>query len=362
MKLGGLLKRREALVGLDIGVSGVKLAELDTSSAPPRLINIAQSPLPADVFSNNVITKPEVVSEKISTLLEANSISDRRVVLAMPGPSVFTKKIRIPKLAPEHLAANIQLEIRNYIPHRPEAVRVDYHVIGEAGKNQLDVLVVAVKDEVVDTFIECVSLAGVEVAVVDVDYFAMQNCFELGYPELHDSIVALIDVGARFSGINICKGGQSLFTGDIGLGGKNFTDAIAEGLGVSAEQAEEIKRRKLDASSAHQEAAQALLLKKSEQVAAEFNRQLSLFWNASGVEDGIDRIVLAGGAALVPGLLEALQEKTGIECSLLDAFKGVACGKDLDAAYLKEAGSKMAVCVGLGLRQPGDKVIPDYPL
>ncbi|NLF25465.1 MAG: type IV pilus assembly protein PilM [Deltaproteobacteria bacterium] len=357
MRLASLFRTHEPLIAVDIGLSGVKLIELDTRGSAPELINLGSASLPSEVFHNNLIAKPEIVAEKLSALLEANSISDRRTVTAVPAPAVFTKKVRMPKMTAAELAANIQLEVGNFIPHKIDAVKIDFHVIGDAGKNQLDVLVVAVKDEVVDSYVQALAMAGLEVAVVDVDYFAVQNCFELGYPELKDRIVALIDIGARYSGVNICRGGHSLFTGDVPLGGRVFTEFLVENLGVSFEQAEEMKRQA--GKPEHQKVA-GLLAQKIESVAVEFNRQLSLFWNASGVEDGLDYIMLSGGSSALPGLQSALQQKTGIECQILNAFRGVECGASFDPEHLADLKAQSAVAVGLGLRQIGDKGAAEY--
>lgn len=359
MGLKDLFTKGEALISIDIGLSGVKLIELDASSDVPQLVNIAAQPFAADVFNNNVISKTEVVSEAISGMLEANAIGDQRAVVAMPGPSVFTKRVSMPKMSPAELTTNVQFEAGNFIPHNVDAVKIDYHVIGEKGKNNLDVLVVAVKSEIVASFVECLSLAGLEAAVVDVDYFALQNCFEISYPELIDKTVTLIDIGARYSSINICKAGQSLFTGDLAIGGRLFTDVIAQETGVSPEEAEKIKKDK-HASGVDQEVVHDVIDRKIEYVASEFNRQLSLFWNASGAEEGIDKIMLTGGGSLIPGLLEELSEKTGIECGLIDPFKGIECGEDFDSSYLEELKPSMAVCIGMGIRHPGDKEIPDF--
>lgn len=359
MGLKNLFGSKEELIAVDIGLSTIKVLEFDASSATPQLLNIAAAPLPADVFNNNFIAKTEVVSEKLSVLLEANGIGDQRAVISMPGPSVFTKRISMPKMPRAELSASIQLEAQSFIPHNVNAVKIDYHILGEKGRNHLDLLVVAVKNEIVDSFIECIALAGLEVAVVDVDYFALQNCFELGYPELVSTTTALLDVGARYSSINICKNGQSLFTGDLSIGGKLFTDALVQELGVSAEDAEKIKRGQplADVDTA---GVLEVFDKKVEFAASELNRQLSLFWNASGAEEGIERIMITGGGALVPGLVEEIAEKTGIECELLDPFKGVRVSSAIDRAYLEELKPTMAVSVGMGIRQPGDKIVPDH--
>ncbi|RMG44739.1 MAG: type IV pilus assembly protein PilM [Candidatus Dadabacteria bacterium] len=359
MGLLDFLNKSEALIALDIGNSSIKLVELDLGEEKPTLVNIGISALNEEVFSNNAISKTEQVSEKISALLEANAISDRRIVTAMPGPSVFTKKIKMPKQDPAELRANIQFEASNFIPHSTEAVRLDYHIIGESGKNQLDILVVAVKNEIIDSFMEALALAGLEAAVVDVDYFALQNMFEISYPELVDETVALINMGARYSSINICKETSSLFTGDMAVGGKLFVDAVSEGLGITSQEAEQLIRSK-DKKSAQYEAARELIDQNVEYVASEFNRQLSFFWNASGDEEGIDRIMICGGGALIPGLLEEISEKTGIETQIIDPFRGVECGEGVDPGYVKELGALMGVAVGLGLRQPGDKIMLEY--
>jgi type IV pilus assembly protein PilM len=367
MDLKSLFRKRESLISIDIGSTGIKMVELDTSGVRPKLVNVGFSPIVGEIFSNNAITKPDKISEQITSLLEANSVADKRVCTAVPGPSVFTKKIKMPKLDLGELATNIQFEAGNFIPHNIDAVKLDYHIIGESGKNQLDVLVVAVKNEILDSLIECFSYAGLEVAVADVDCFAIQNMFELGYPEMTSKAVALINIGARYSSINICKNGQSLFTGDVPVGGKLFTDAIVEVMGVTADQAEGLKRKKKPANGANAAqndaiagAVQDILDRNIEYVAAELNRQLSFFWNASGAEEQIDSIMLTGGGSLVPGLAEELSEKTGINCTLMDPLRGVEKSSSFDAAYLAEIGPVMSVAIGMGIRQPGDKIIPEY--
>ena len=143
------------------------------------------------------------------------------------------------------------------------------------------------------------------------------------------------------------------------MGGRLFTDSLIAELGVNFETAESLKRVKGIKDSEHPQA-QEIIDKNIEYVASEFNRQLSFFWNASGAEEGIEKIVLCGGGALVPGLIEELSEKTGIECSFADPLKGIAIGEGIDAQYLKELAPMMGVCIGMAIRQPGDRpILPD---
>lgn len=354
MDLKKLFAKKEAFIGVDIGSSGIKLVELDLSGTKPKLLNLGVVPVSDAIISNNQISNPNKASELVTSLLEANSIVDRRVVTAVPGSSVFTKKIKVQKVAHEELATNIQFEAGNFIPHNINAVKLDFHIIGDTGKGQLDVLVVAVKNEVINSFVDCLGLSGLDAAIVDVDYFCLQNLFELGYPELIDKTVALINIGNRYSGVNIVRSGQSLFTGDVSVAGKQFTDVLVEATGQAADKVEKLKRTlKTAAPDAKVDAA---LKKQLEQAANEFNRQLSFFWSASGADDGIDQIMLSGGASVTPGLMEALAAKTGLECSMLDPFRGIDVGTGFDQNYLKEVAPLMSVGVGLALRVTGDRI------
>lgn len=359
MSFANIFKTRESLLSVDIGSSGIKLVELDTTEEKPKLVNIGLSPISGDVFSSNVISQSEKVAERITALLDANGIAGKRVVTSVPAPSVFTKRVKMPKQEIDELTSNLQFEAANFIPHNIDAVKLDFHIIGASGKNQLDVLVVAVKNEIIDSFLNCISLSGLETAVVDVDSFALQNIFELGYPELMNKCVALINMGARYSSINVCRDGQSLFSGDISIGGKYFTDSIIEGLGVTPEEAETYKKSK-EGHAAIKDALADILDRNIDYVASELNRQLSFFWNASGTDGGIDRIMVTGGGSLISGLVEEIGEKTGIVSSRMDCFKGIDTPKSFDRAYLEELEPFMAVALGMGIREPGDRVIPEW--
>jgi len=115
MSFLSLLRKKEPLLSLDIGTSGIKLIELDLSPAKPRLVNIAMAPLAADVFSNNAISKTDVVAQQLSSILEANSITPKRVAIALPGPSVFTKVIKTQQMDISEVASYIQLEAGSFI-------------------------------------------------------------------------------------------------------------------------------------------------------------------------------------------------------------------------------------------------------
>lgn len=348
MDIKSFFKKKEFFFGLDIGASSMKCVELDMAGARPVVTRCRQTPVTPDIFMSYSIQNGEKAGDSIMTLLDGFDFENKRAVVSIPGPSVFTKRIAIPKVPLSELADTIQFEAGNFIPHNINAVHLDYHVFGETDKNQLDVLVVAVKNEVIESVIDAAGFAGVSVGIADVDLFALQNVFEFNYPELVGKNIALVNIGSRYTGVNMCRGGESLFTGDIAVGGRAATEMIMQALGLSFDEAEAAK------ISGENSDVNEMLPEVVEYTATELNRQLSFFWNATGSDESIDALFLSGGGSLLTGLQEALQEKTGIECHVLNPFNGIDSALDEQI----ESPEQYAVAVGLSMRQFGDKIQP----
>jgi len=358
MSILKLFKKRENLLGIDIGASSLKLVELQFSNGSPSLINYARVPLPADVFNSSILTKGDVVSDVLNHLLESNAIPERRVVTAMPSPSVFTKKVRMQKMGLEDLSTNIQFEASNFIPHNIDAVQLDYHVLGEVGKNQLDILVVAAKSEIINSYIDGIALTGLQTAIVDVDYFALQNAFEFCNPDEIEDTVALINIGNRYTSVNIVRNGESLFAGDISVATRQIQEALETALDLKSLEAAQVLTGEHSIPERQDEIDQ-VIAEQVDNFSNELNRQLSFFWNASGADDGIDKIYLSGGGAILSGMLEALSAKTGIESALLDCTKHLDYEDRFEQEYIDQLKPFMTICMGLALRQPGDKILPE---
>lgn len=338
------------LFALDIGSGSIKLLELDLSGSKPKLVNLGVAPTPSDAITNNMIVKSEAVAEAVKKLIQAQGLEAKQVIFGLPGPSAFSKKIMLPKQSPEELAQNIEFEAGNYIPHQIEDVRLDYQVLREVG-SQIEVLLVAVKNDIVSTFLNTISAAGLEPLIADVDFYALENAFELNYPEELSRTLAIVDLGARYSNIHILQDGRSLFTGDISSGGRVVTDKISDALGVSRAEAEQIKLQLQDNSDSVKNALKVGL----DQLVGELHRQLGFFWSAAATDKPLEVIYLCGGSALLPGLKEALTAKTGIRVELFDPFRNIQRGDNIDEAYLREMAPSMTVSVGLALRHLGDK-------
>lgn len=344
----------EPVISLDIGTSSIKLLELDLSGGQPTLLAAASSPSPAGALSNNAVARPEEIAKVIQSMIEANEITATKVVTAVPGPSAFSKKVTLTKMDAKDLEENISFEAGNYIPHNINQVFLDYQVVNYPEGNSMDVLLVAVKNDVVNSYLESIEKSGLEPAILDVDYFALENMFEINYPEEREKTVALVNIGARYTAINIMASGMAVFSGDVGVGGRLYTDALCETLGMQPGEAEQTKMG-VFSENFDENLITETLDRTTEHVSSELNRQLGFFWNAAATENPIDTIYLSGGGALVTGLLEELSAKTGIACKLVEPFRNINGLDGFDADYLEELSPSMAVSIGLASRRLGDK-------
>ena len=184
------------------------------------------------------------VVDAIRRLVTSTGAQAKEVITAVPGPSRDRQEGDPARPRPgPNVDAAVLAEASHLIPESLDNVNLDYQVIDwiEAG-NKMEVLLVAVKKDIINSYTETIRDAGLEPVVVDVDYFALENMFELNYdPPAEGRPVALVNIGARYSSINILKDGRSTFTGDVPVGGAEFTDALIRQLGVSPEDAEQLK-------------------------------------------------------------------------------------------------------------------------
>jgi type IV pilus assembly protein PilM len=349
------LGREEGFVALDIGSSSIKMVETVVDKSGYRLLNLGILPLPATAVQNNLVADQQIVVEAIQRLIKENGVKSKKVISAVPGRAVIMKKIQLPMQEEEELEANV--EANNVIPENLENVNLDYQVLNyldDGGK--MEVLLVAVKKEIVNSYSDVIEEAGLTPAIMDVDYFAMENMYEANYePETAGGVVGLIQIGARYTSINLLNNGVSTFTGDLPVGGDEFTDSLKRELQVSAEAAETFKVTGLLEGKKGGDL-EAFLRPTGETLADEIKRTLSLYGAmASDEGDGVRTIYVSGGCAKVPGLCALLEERLGVPVHLSEPFRGFSVDKKIDRAYLAESAPLFTIGAGLSIRRPGDK-------
>jgi type IV pilus assembly protein PilM len=345
-------------VGLDIGSSSVKVVQLKETSKGYQLVNFGIEPLPAQTIVDGAIMNQSAVVDAIKQLKAALKLKMKEVATAISGHSVIIKKIKVPPMTPEELEEQIPWEAEHHIPFSKDDVEIDHQLVNtQNAQGQMELLLVAAKKEVVSDFSMVIREAKLQPTVMDVAAFTIQNAFEVNYDSNPDEAVALINVGAALSNINIVAGGTSAFTRDVTVGGNVFTEEIQKRLNVSHEEAEAWKIGSIGESATDvlPSEVEAVLAEVADSVAGQFQRSLDFFL-ASSTDASISRIFLCGGAAKVSALQKALQEKARAQVEIMDPFARIAIDeKKFDMNFLHQHAAEAAVAVGLALRRSGDK-------
>ena len=349
----GLFGKKKNLVGLDIGSSSVKAVEMKPGKGETwQLTTIGLEYLPQEAIVDGQIMDSTSVIDAIQRLFSEYRIKTTDVATAISGSSVIVKKIQLPAMSEQELAESIHWEAEQYIPFDIQEVNLDYQVLdpGAAGGN-MDILLVAAKKDKINDYQSVITQAGRNPIVMDVDAFALQNAYEMNYGVEPGRVVAMVNIGASQANINVVRGDTSIFTRDITtIGGNQFTDAIQKDLNVSFEQAENMKQ----GHGENADAVAGILQSVSESVLMEVQKTFD-FFKATTSEDRIDRVVLSGGSARIPGLSDAMSERFDSRVEIFNPFQNVTYNpKDFDAEFLEEVGPACAIAVGLAMRKASE--------
>ena len=341
-----------ATFGLDIGSSAVKLVELVPGKAGYALKSFAMVDLPRDVITEGSIRQPAAVTDAIRECVQRAGVTSLGAVISVSGRDSIVKRVPLPKVSAKELADAIYLEAEHHIPFAIDDVFLDYQVMGESA-NSMSVLLVATKKVKVLEYISVVEDAGLEASVVDLDAFAIQNQYELGVPSDGTEAVALIDIGASVMKTNVIHGGASVFARDVPFGGNNYTDAIAQRLGIPVDRAEAAKRGH-DVGVNWDDLVPALEAV-SRELSLEVQRTFDYFASTAESER-IGKIVLSGGCAKLAGIESFLASSWGVPVELARPLAALDRDEQqMNDEELQSADCLLAVAVGLGLRKPGDK-------
>ena len=338
-------------IALDVGSSSIKLLEVRGPGGSPEILRAGLAPVPEGALQNNTVQDVVAVSEVIRRLVEGLGVSARQVVTAVPGPSVIIKKARLQVRPDEDLETLLMIEAANFIPESIDNVSLDYQVIRHE-ETEVEVLLVAVRKDILAGFTMAISDAGLEPTIVDVDYFALENMYELNYESGPDDVVGLVNVGSRYSSINIVKGGVSTTTGDVQAGGHEITDTLVSSLGLSYDDAERAQAGESLGAELDPKV-KAIVERGVDELADAINQSLRFLCRTAS-DDPLQAVFVTGGGARIPGLIDRLGARLETPVEMANPFARVQVGRHLDAVALEEMGPSLGVAVGLGTRRPGD--------
>ncbi|MBI5419632.1 MAG: type IV pilus assembly protein PilM [Deltaproteobacteria bacterium] len=351
----GLFGLKE-LIGLDIGSSAIKLAHVKASGNEYVVKKFGAFPLPPDAIVDGAIMDHASVIEGIKTALRELKVKEKEVATSLSGHSVIIKKVVLPTTTPEELEESIQWEVEQYIPFDIKDVKIDFQVIGPLKDDpaKMDVLLVAVKTDLVNDYISVVKDAGLTPSIVDIDSIAAGNAFEFCHPVSDEQVPMVINVGASFMNINILHSGVPLFTRDVPMGGGMYTSEIQKQVAVSFETAEALKVGKKDAGERSEKLTEVMRTV-SNILATEAQRSYN-FFSATYPDRLVTKVYLTGGAAKSLFLKEMMAEKIGVEVELFNAFEGLTADeRTVDPAVAAQYGTAATVSIGLALRNLEDR-------
>ena len=348
--------KKKDVIGLDIGCSSIKLVELREDKKGYKLQNLAISPLPPEAIVDGALMDSVTIIDTIRDVIANSKTKTKDVVTSVSGHSVIVKKISLPLMTEAELEESIQWEAERYIPFDINDVNIDFQIFGAAPENPevMDVVLVAAKKDIINDYVSIIMESGLNPVVIDIDSFALENMLAINYEVAKEETVAIVNVGASVTNIDIIKNNVSAFTRDIFKGGNQITEEIQRQLHVDHEEAEKIKvGSKVDLTS--QSVIENVLKTASESLAVEIGNSLDFFQSTTTYEK-IGKLYLSGGGSKIKGFDIILQQQIGIPVEIANPFKKVDySGKNFDLEYLREIGPIMAVGVGLASRKVGDR-------
>jgi type IV pilus assembly protein PilM len=350
-----LFGKKDTLVGLDIGSRSVKLAEISESKNGLKLKRFGMADIPAGAIEYGAISDPETAAGIIRQLFKSTNVKETNVAVSIGGYSVIVKKINVQTMPEEQLQETIHFEAEQYIPFDISDVNLDFQILGEneSNPNQMSVFLVAAKKEMVNDYINLVTLAGLNPCIVDVEAFALQNVFEANY-DVQDENVALIDIGASKTSLNILKGNSSVFMRDVALGCLQINQKIMSLLDCSYDQAELHKFGEPSAKMSGEELRQITTSVVTDWC-MEIRRALDFFYT-NYPDDQIKRIILSGGGANIEEFRKLLASESSAVVEILDPFKKLALDeKAFEPDYVRQIAPQAAIAMGLAMRRVDDK-------
>ncbi|MEW6056511.1 MAG: type IV pilus assembly protein PilM [Bdellovibrionota bacterium] len=335
-------------IGVSIGSSSVKIAELKKSGKSYSLEHFGVAQLQDEAISNREIINHMAVVDSVRGLVDQLKIKGRSVITSLSGAFVIVKKILLEQTSMKELGDAILWEAEQYVPFDINEVVYDYQLLNKNGpEGKMEIMLVACKRATIESYQAVLKDAGLTTSTIDVDLFALQNAFEFNYSP--DSTVALVDIGASSLKLVICSGGQPTFTRDTAIGGRALTAEIQKHLNLSYQEAELLKIDGNAEGQVPQEVAD-LIHVTCENFAAEIKRSLD-FYAASNVGAPVSMVLLAGGCSKLPNLTGIVQATSGIATQLINPFTKISYdAKIFNQDYIDAISGMAAIPVGLALR------------
>lgn len=349
----GLFKNKSnTVLGLDISSTAVKVLELSRNGRRYKVEAFSMEPLPQGAVVENNIQETEAVGEAIGRAISKARSGVKQAAVAVSGAAVITKTVEMDaSFSDDEMESQIAVEADQYIPYPLDEVAMDFEVQGLNEKNpeRAEVLLAACRKDNVEAREEALGIGGLKAKVVDVEAFAVERAYGLIENQLElndeDPVVAVVDIGATNTALNVFSRGKLVYTREQLFGGRQLTDEIQRRYGLSPDEAEKLKCE----GGLPDDFEEEVLAPFVEAIVQQVSRSLQFFYSSSQYND-VDAIALAGGSATLGGLAKMLQGKTGISTRVVNPFAKMAVAGKVDTATLASKAPSLMIACGLAMR------------
>jgi len=344
-------KKNNALLGIDISSSSIKLLELSKSGSKYKVENYSSRPLPDGAVVEKNIANLDAVGEEMLKLATLTKTGTEKAAVAVSGSAVITKIIEMnAAMSDSEMENQIVVEADQYIPYPLDEVAIDFERQGMSKKNEdmVEVLLAACKKENVDSRVAALEIGGYEAKVVDIEAYAMERAFNIMCEQMDlekEGLSAIIDIGATMTTMYILRDGVSIYTREQVFGGAQLSIEIQNRYGLSpADAAAALVNGELP-DGFESDVLKPFILEMSDQI----GRTLQFFFSSSQYND-VDLIVLAGGTASTVGLAEMVQEELGTKTVVANPFAKMGMNNKVNKKQLQNDAASLMMACGLAIR------------
>lgn len=344
--------KKPAMLGIDISSTCVKLLEISKNKDSYKIESYAVEPLPPNAVAEKNIQDVEAVGEAVKRAVKRSGTRNKLVCLAVPGSAAITKKITMPSdLSDDELETQIQLEADQYIPYPLEEVNLDFQVLGvsENTPETIDVLLAASRSENVGARTAVAELAGLTAKEVGIEAYTIEDSFKLMSHQVPDygvdKTVAVVDVGATMTSLNVLHDGILTYTREQPFGGKQLTEEIMRRYGLSYEDAGRVKKE----GGLPENYEPEVLVPFKETMSQQVGRFLQFYYSATEQEN-VDHIIMAGGCSAIPGIADIVEHNLGIPTSIANPFANVDLANRVPKNRLLNDSASLLIACGLAMR------------
>jgi type IV pilus assembly protein PilM len=344
--------KKKSSVGLDIGSSAIKLAEVEEAAEGMTLVKFGIAELLPEAIVDGEIMDRQAVVDTIRNLIETKGIKNKRVATAVSGRAVIVKKILMDRLSEEDAREAIYWEAEQHVPYDVSEVILDFQILKtDVGPKQMQVLLVAAKKEMVNVHADLTKEAGLIPDLIDVDAFAVQNALEANYDFAPEDVVTFINVGAERTNVSIVKDGIPHFTKDLSLGGHTVAEALQREYSLSHDEALRVLKGESETSYNVPQFVQTAC----DDLVVTLDRALA-YLKTSNEAEGLTKILISGGGSRLSGLKELLTDKFNVPTEIANPVSRLNYDPSLfEGGDSSKEAPMLTVAIGLALRKAGSQ-------